>query len=305
MISAAVYPFLCSKCGAGFEQYTPDCVTCGASSTVRAVRRVAPTTPASASASAPSARRRLVDVTLRTDAPPMKRMSTGVPTIDRLLGGGIVIDAGDGSALYLLAGNGGSGKSTLALLLASLVPGTLYAVAEGSLAMWNLLSTRLFAENGRGVAVPLTFTKDIGEILDEADARRPPLVIVDQLHSLEPMGHDLANLKALYAFSERTHCTVLVLAEREKGGTVRGVGSLEHQCDAVLYIEQVSAIPSDGGVTPSSEELQRRWLTVRKSRLGECGSAELALTRKGWADLPAKPSDGAPPVTKGPSLRLA
>ncbi|MBV8080816.1 MAG: DNA repair protein RadA, partial [Actinobacteria bacterium] len=93
--------FACSECGTSTARWFGRCPGCGTFGTL--VEEAAPT-PAPAGHLRPVLR--LVDV----EADDAERMTTGVPELDRVLGGGLVP-----ASLVLLGGEPGVGKSTLLL----------------------------------------------------------------------------------------------------------------------------------------------------------------------------------------------
>jgi predicted ATP-dependent serine protease len=127
------------------------------------------------SASAPLRELVLDDV----DALALERVPSGMPEVDRVLGGGWVA----GSAL-LLAGEPGVGKSTLLLQLAdeSALAGrtTLYVAGEESPGQVKLRAGRL------GVAGPLAVTRetDAATLAAHLRAAAPALAIVDSIQTL-------------------------------------------------------------------------------------------------------------------------
>src|SRR5918992_4796869 len=104
MAKAAAVQFSCSECGYATGKWLGRCPSCSGWSTF-VEERTAPAAAKSAGAAKPLLR--LVEVEA-TDA---ERISTGVPELDRVLGGGLVP-----SSLVLVSGDPGIGKSTLLLM---------------------------------------------------------------------------------------------------------------------------------------------------------------------------------------------
>jgi DNA repair protein RadA/Sms len=102
-VAKAAVQYACSECGTYTGRWFGKCPGCSAFGTLveEIVGRVAelPKAP-------PKALLRLVDVQVEEAA----RISTGVPELDRVLGGGIVP-----ASLVLVGGEPGVGKSTLLL----------------------------------------------------------------------------------------------------------------------------------------------------------------------------------------------
>ena len=104
MAKAAASVFSCPECGYSSGRWFGKCPGCGEFGTLVEETRADPRAPA-ASAARPLLR--LVDVEVEEAA----RISTGVPELDRVLGGGLVP-----ASLVLVGGEPGVGKSTLLLM---------------------------------------------------------------------------------------------------------------------------------------------------------------------------------------------
>src|SRR5919205_1163630 len=109
MAKAAVQ-FACVECGYSAGRWFGKCPSCGSFGTLH---EEAP--PAAPGAPAPKPLLRLVDV----EAEEAARISSGVPELDRVLGGGIVP-----ASLVLVGGEPGVGKSTLLLSALATISGT-------------------------------------------------------------------------------------------------------------------------------------------------------------------------------------
>src|SRR6476660_8416864 len=117
--------FVCQNCCASAAKWAGQCADCGEwNSMVESAARALPR------ASSPGLRavvRRLAEVQSE-DAP---RVATGLPEMDRVLGGGLVP-----GAVILIGGDPGIGKSTLLMQVLAAVEGrldTLYVTGEESL----------------------------------------------------------------------------------------------------------------------------------------------------------------------------
>src|SRR5947199_7481766 len=103
MAKTAPVLYACTECGYSSSRWFGKCPSCGTFGTLVEER------PVEASAAAAAARPlpRLVDV----EAEESSRIPTGVPELDRVLGGGLVP-----ASLVLVGGEPGVGKSTLLLM---------------------------------------------------------------------------------------------------------------------------------------------------------------------------------------------
>src|SRR6266516_3157897 len=103
-MAKAATQFACTDCGYSAGRWFGKCPSCGAFGTL--VEEVPPAS-AQGSGAAPKPTLRLVDV----KAEEAERIPTGVPELDRVLGGGLVP-----ASLVLVGGEPGVGKSTLLLM---------------------------------------------------------------------------------------------------------------------------------------------------------------------------------------------
>src|SRR6476660_4599773 len=112
--------------------------------------------------------------------------SSGVPELDRVLGGGLV----PGAAI-LLAGEPGVGKSTLLLEVAAQTARcrhrTLYVTGEESAAQ-----VRLRADRTGGVhqELYLAAETDLGAVLGHVEAVRPTLLVIDSVQTISAADVD-------------------------------------------------------------------------------------------------------------------
>ena len=169
--------FRCSECGWETGKWVGRCGECQAWGSV-------------AEASAPTLRAAAAPVT--TPAVPIGQVSvtesiartSGVPELDRVLGGGLV----PGAAI-LLAGEPGVGKSTLLLEVAAqtarLASRTLYVTGEESASQ-----VRLRADRTGGVhdKLFLAAETDLGAVLTHIEEVRPTLLVVDSIQTVTASG---------------------------------------------------------------------------------------------------------------------
>jgi DNA repair protein RadA/Sms len=234
--------YACTACGAQQPRWLGRCPECGAWQTL--------VEEAQAGAGARGARdllggevaseskpRRLAEI----EASGAPRLETGVPELDRVLGGGLVP-----GSVVLLGGEPGVGKSTLALQLAARVRvgrPILYVSGEESGEQIRLRAERL-----------PRFPADLwvlAETRAEALAgpwreRAPAVVIVDSIQTMhtdrvESAPGSVAQVResaALLAATAKLHDTALVLVGHvTKDGSLAGPRVLEHLVDAVLTFE--------------------------------------------------------------------
>ncbi len=229
--------FICSSCDAQSPKWSGRCLECGAWGTLTQTQ----TPGAHARTSAPSVQAntsRVVSFDSFT-AHAQQRMSTGIPEVDRVLGGGIV----EGS-LTLLGGEPGIGKSTLVLQIAQqLKQPVLYASGEESANQVKLRVDRLgyTLDNVSFVAEHM-----IQQIVALARELTPRLLIIDSIQTLysselpaEPgsVNQVRACTVQLLELAKQHGIATLIIGHVTKEGQVAGPKTLEHLVDSVLYIE--------------------------------------------------------------------
>jgi DNA repair protein RadA/Sms len=167
---------------------------------------------------------------------------TGVPELDRVLGGGLVP-----GAVVLLAGEPGVGKSTLLLEVAAQAGRAgrraLYVTGEESVAQVRLRAGRIGAVDP---ALYLAAETDLGAVLGHIDAVAPDLLVVDSVQTVSAGDVDgapggITQVRAvadalIHVAKLRGIATVLV-GHVTKDGSIAGPRVLEHLVDVVLQFE--------------------------------------------------------------------
>jgi DNA repair protein RadA/Sms len=150
--------FFCTECGNETIKWQGQCPSCKAWNTI-AEHEAAPKPASRSSSSAWSARTavRLKDVDITRET----RFSTGMPELDRVLGGGAVK-----GSLVLVGGSPGIGKSTLLLQLCGRVSPeavVIYVSGEESGKQLKMRAERLGADNRELLVLAETNLTDILE----------------------------------------------------------------------------------------------------------------------------------------------
>ncbi len=172
--------FVCSSCERPAAQWSGKCSSCGSWGTVSEHPAGGGFRPAGPS-------RRASVLSLASDELD-RRISTGFPSVDRVLGGGLV----PGGAV-LLAGAPGIGKSTLLLQLASRLTETghpcLLASGEEARAQVASRAGRLGID-GQGIS--FAPGRDLTEVVDAVLAERPAVAVIDSIHTIrDSASHSL------------------------------------------------------------------------------------------------------------------
>ena len=168
--------------------------------------------------------------------------TSGVPELDRVLGGGLV----PGAAI-LLAGEPGVGKSTLLLEVASqtarLRHRVLYVTGEESAAQVRMRGDRT---NAIREELYLAAETDLGAILGHVEAVKPTLLVVDSVQTISASDVDgvpggVTQVKevsaALIRMAKLRNITLVIIGHVTKDGTIAGPRVLEHLVDVVLHFE--------------------------------------------------------------------
>ena len=169
--------------------------------------------------------------------------ATGVPELDRVLGGGLVP-----GAVVLLAGEPGVGKSTLLLEVASKTAAlstgpVLYATGEESAGQVRLRAERTSATHAQ---LYLAAESDLDSIVGHLDTLKPSLLIVDSVQTISSVGVEgspggvtqvRAVTVALTALAKERGLPVILVGHVTKDGSIAGPRVLEHLVDVVLQFE--------------------------------------------------------------------
>ncbi|BEV35227.1 DNA repair protein RadA [Synechococcus sp. M16CYN] len=172
---------------------------------------------------------------------PLQRLATGLVEFDRVLGSGLVP-----GSLVLVGGNPGIGKSTLLLQSASAMAAytsVLYVSAEESAQQVKLRWQRLAGETSD---LRLLTETDFGLVLQELEALRPAVAIIDSIQALHnssltsapgSVGQVRECAASLQRLAKRQNTALLLVGHVTKEGMLAGPKVLEHLVDVVLAFE--------------------------------------------------------------------
>jgi DNA repair protein RadA/Sms len=170
-----------------------------------------------------------------------ERLSTGMPEVDRVLGGGLFP-----GGVTLLGGDPGVGKSTLLLqLFGHLSRGRtlLYASGEESLAQVASRASRLGVDSP---TLHLYAETALEAILQEVERLDPAALAVDSIQTAgtSAIGSAPGSLSQvrecsarLIELAKRRGMPVVLVGHITKDGMIAGPKALEHMVDTVLYLE--------------------------------------------------------------------
>jgi DNA repair protein RadA/Sms len=233
MAKAAAVQFSCSECGYATGKWLGRCPGCGGWSTL--VEERAPASPAKA-AGAARPLLRLVEV----EAADADRIPTGVPELDRVLGGGLVP-----ASVVLVSGDPGIGKSTLllmALRAMSKERRALLVTGEESAAQVKLRANRL----GGAADVHILAETNLDDVCATLEGARPEVAVIDSVQTL--YAPELGSVPGSVAQVREAAARILRVAKKNgvavflvghvtKEGAVAGPRVLEHLVDCALHFE--------------------------------------------------------------------
>src|SRR4051812_160674 len=232
MAKPAAIQHVCTECGTASGRWLGRCPGCGEFGTMVAEAPV----PRGRQARPARAPLRLVDVV----AEETERISTGVPELDRVLGGGLVP-----ASLVLVGGEPGVGKSTLLLNALGAISKdrrALLVTGEESVAQVKLRAARL---GGPGKVEILAET-ELDAVCATLEKERPAVCVIDSVQTLwsQEIGSAPGSVsqvreaagRLLRVSKEQGVATILV-GHVTKDGSVAGPRVLEHLVDCVLQFE--------------------------------------------------------------------
>ena len=178
---------------------------------------------------------------LKGDEQPPPRMQTGLPELDRTLGGGVIP-----GVVVMIGGDPGIGKSTLMLQMLdtfSYQKPSLYISGEESKSQVQLRARRLglTSEN-----ILFAVETNLQNLLSLMDQTGPGLVIIDSIQTIgsdeiESIPGNVSQLRtctaALMRYAKESGTPLFLIGHVTKEGSIAGPRVLEHMVDTVLYFE--------------------------------------------------------------------
>lgn len=237
--------YVCRECGAQTPQWAGRCSDCGAwNSLTEEVH-----SPASSQAtisrhsSYAGQQQNTVQTLKEITSEQAVRWSTGLPELDRVLGGGLVT-----GSVVLIGGDPGIGKSTLLLQAMAMMAKTsglspLYVSGEESLQQIKLRAERLQLQD---TPVDLLAETHAEQMINIAQQRRPQVMVIDSIQTvftelLQSAPGTVAQVREsaaqLVRFAKSSGTTMILVGHVTKQGALAGPRVLEHMVDTVLYFE--------------------------------------------------------------------
>jgi len=233
--------FVCQNCGAVHSKWSGRCDNCGEWNTlVEQVANSGSSSVAKASSSGqPLKVQSIKDMAVDDTS---KRIPTGAPDLDVVLGGGILP-----GAVVLLAGQPGIGKSTLLLQVTAYIAKTtsvLYVSGEESASQVKLRAGRLGAESSE--KLDFAASTSANDIAATIRGGQYDLVIVDSIQTLAldeitsapgTVSQITNSSNVLIRAAKETGTAVILVGHVTKEGSIAGPKVLEHLVDVVLQFE--------------------------------------------------------------------
>jgi DNA repair protein RadA/Sms len=228
--------FECTNCGAMTTNWSGRCPQCGEWNTMQ--EQLTATAIATSVSNGHVLAPQSVEASVRADQP---RLSSGIPDVDAVLGGGIVA-----GSVNLIAGQPGIGKSTLLLQLAYAVAAdasVLYVSGEESAYQIGLRAKRL------GTLRPelqLATSSSADDIAATIASEQYQLVIVDSIQTITAaavassagtVSQITNSTQLLTAAAKQSNTAVILVGHVTKEGAIAGPKVLEHVVDVVLQLE--------------------------------------------------------------------
>jgi DNA repair protein RadA/Sms len=234
-VAKVTVQFTCTECGTTTGRWLGRCPGCSAFGTL--VEELHGDEASGAAAGAAVAPVPLGEVS----AAEADRISTGVPELDRVLGGGLVP-----ASLVLVGGEPGVGKSTLLLSALGAVSRAgrraLLVTGEESAAQVALRAARL----GGSADVGVVAETELATVCATLETERPDVCVIDSVQTLHAselgsapgsVGQVREATARLLRVAKEAGIATILVGHVTKDGAVAGPRVLEHLVDCVLQFE--------------------------------------------------------------------
>jgi DNA repair protein RadA/Sms len=238
-MAKVIVQHVCSECGSTTGRWLGKCPGCGAFGTLieELTGQASPERGRSKGGGVARPLQRLADVRVEEAA----RIGTGVPELDRVLGGGLVP-----ASLVLVGGEPGVGKSTLLLSALGNVSRSgrraLLVTGEESVAQVKLRAERLGGADG----VEILAETELEVVCATLEREQPDVCVIDSVQTLYSselgsapgsVGQVRESAGRLLRVAKEQGVATILVGHVTKDGSVAGPRVLEHLVDCVLQFE--------------------------------------------------------------------
>lgn len=229
--------FICSKCDTQYPKWAGRCSECGSWGTIAGEVKDNQTNAKESHKQSAVETIDLADLK-KLEA---KRLSTGLPELDRVFGGGLVP-----GSLILLGGEPGIGKSTIVAQIVKELKKNkpvLYVSGEESA---NQVKDRLERLKIDFTNLHFLAETNTEKIAATAVKLNPQLLVIDSIQTVysnhaESEAGSLSQIRAsaisFLEVAKQHDITTIIIGHITKDGQLAGPKSLEHIVDVVLYLE--------------------------------------------------------------------
>ena len=230
--------YVCSDCGSETPNWAGKCPACGSWNTLKELKLTARVKNRQVISADQEIRpKKIKDLSMAEEL----RFMTGIPELDRVLGGGAV-----NGSLNLIGGAPGIGKSTLLLQMCGTIASDsviLYITGEESERQIRLRADRLHVSGDQLYVFAET---DLDRIVNAIETVSPDIVILDSIQtisdaSVQSTPGSMTQIREctmrIMRLTKEKGLTVFLIGHITKDGTIAGPKILEHMVDCVLYFE--------------------------------------------------------------------
>jgi DNA repair protein RadA/Sms len=232
--------FVCTECGTESPKWMGKCPGCGAWNSMMEETETILKAPVGRSEAIRTKEKARSIIDIESGREP--RIETGMPELNRVLGGGLVP-----GSLLLVGGDPGIGKSTLLLQAASKLAAqglrVLYVSGEESIRQTKLRADRLGALSDRLFVLCETNLDYIEEAIAENE---PDFLVIDSIQTVyrpdvPSAPGSVAQVRECTSqfmrISKGSGVATVLVGHVTKEGAIAGPRLLEHMVDCVLYFE--------------------------------------------------------------------
>lgn len=236
-MAKAFSKYVCQQCGYSQIGWAGKCPECGTWNSLVETVVEGKTSKKEGSVKRPQSLKSVNLSQIKTSE--IKRISTKISELDRVLGGGLV-----SGQVVLIAGEPGIGKSTLLLQVADKLGKVLYVCGEESVNQVAIRAKRLGVKNKE---IHLLEDTDSDRVVEEIDSNSALCgIIVDSIQTMTTsdlsgmagsVGQVRESANRLLHAAKAQNIPLFLVGHVTKEGTVAGPAVLAHIVDTVLWFE--------------------------------------------------------------------